>query len=164
MDYQQFAFGDIVRLKNAEDAPEKEERNLFVVQKAFSCLCRIAGPRYSYLTPAMNLELVPKSPWIASKERLPEAEKPVAIFVVSEEQDYCDIDAIDPQTNDWINYPTTPAEYAVTHWMPLPRSLLEQANLEAAAAIFKNHFEEMVAAGRAERMPDGRYKILESGE
>ena len=167
MDYQQFAFGDLVRFIDAENTPEKEARNLFVVQKG-GRLCRIASEYCSYLIPAKNLEIVPKTPWIATTEKLPEAEKPVAILVVSEEQDYYDIDAIDPQTNDWINYPASPAEYAVAYWMPLPRQLLEQARLETIAARFAAHvakveanFEEMVACGEAERLPDGRYQIFE---
>lgn len=33
--------------------------------------------------------------------------------------------------------------------------------IETTAAKFKAHFEEMVAAGKAERLPDGRYRIFE---
>lgn len=164
---QQFKFGDLVRFIDPENAPEKEVNNLFVVQKAGK-LCRIAAEHYSYLIPAKNLELVPESPWIAAAERLPEAAKPVAILIVSEEQDYCDIDAINPDTGDWINYPASPAEYAVAYWMPLPRNLLEQARLETIAAKFAAHvrkveadYEVMVARGEAERLPDGRYQIFE---
>ena len=36
-----------------------------------------------------------------------------------------------------------------------------QACIEAVAIKFAAHFEEMVARGEAERLPDGRYRIFE---
>ena len=48
--------------------------------------------------------------------------------------------------------------------LPELRSAIDvamQACIEAAAIEFAAHFEEMVARGEAERLPDGRYRIFE---
>ena len=149
---QQFKFGDRVRYKDEENpvlGVVLEEANpgngLITVQFIDDAEPELVGSE--------DLEYVPhpdtvRLNWLINREKI----------VLEDDDGRFNVLNVRPENYDGLPVISHAAN---------PREAIDQsmcADVNQIADIFKAYFEDMTADGRAEKMPDGRYKIFESGE
>ena len=130
---KQFKFGDHVRYKDNENP-------------VFGVVLEEANPGNGLITVQFIDDVEPELVGIDDLEHIPHPDTERLDWLAAQ-------DDIDITLGDVINLKLPELRSAIDVAM--------QACIAAVAIEFAAHFEEMVARGEAERLPDGHYRIFE---